>query len=115
MLTDYLIIVSITATAALIWRALLLDHPALLAKVESLPYIGGALRCGFCMALWLSLLAVLLKNPIAPWTGAFHPLIAILAAWFSLSAGVLFVRNAIAILMEGTGVLTHAHRSQEGH
>lgn len=115
MFTDYVLIAAITTTAALIWRALLLEHAPLLARVEALPFIGGALRCGFCMSVWLSLFAVAIQNPIEAWTNSFHPFIALLCAWFALAAGVLFLRNLIAALIEGTGVLTHMHRSEVKH
>lgn len=115
MLTDYLILTSATATLALIWRALLLDHSRFLARVESLPIVGGALRCGFCASVWLALFAVALHNPLAAWAAEHPPLLGFVASWLSVGAGVLLLRNVIAALMEGTGVLTHLHRQGEGH
>lgn len=112
MLTNYFLIAASTATTALIWRTLLLDHPRLLALVESTPFIGGGLRCGFCSAVWLSLLAILLYNPLASWATQFPFLIGLGLSWLALSTGVLFLRNLIAALMEGTGVLTALHRKE---
>jgi len=113
MLTDYIIIASITTTAALIWRNTLLDHANILKRVENIPFVGGALTCGFCSAVWFSLIAVLFYSPIYERVDELPYIVSITASWFCLSAGVLFLRNLIAILMEGTGVLTHLHRG--GH
>jgi hypothetical protein len=110
MITSYCIIVGSTAALALVWRTLLLDHPRLLAFIESIPLLGGVLRCGFCAVVWLSLFATLFYNPLASWADRFSFLVAILISWFAVSAGVLFVRNLIACLMEGCGVLTELHR-----
>ena len=112
MFTNYCILAASTATIALIWRTLLLDHPRILAFVESIPLIGGALRCGFCAAVWLSLLAVLFYNPLTTQTQQFPFVIGLAISWLALSAGVLFIRNLIAALMEGTGVLTALHRRE---
>ena len=113
MLTDFLLEIAITATALLIWRALLLDYARLLAYVESIPFIGSALRCGFCMAIWASLIAIALYDPLA----SLHPAMPFLERffidWFAFAAVILFVRNLLAILIEGTGVLTHLHHA--GH
>jgi len=111
MFTDFLIMSAITTTVALVWRALLLDHPSLLAKVKQLPIIGDALSCGFCATLWFSLIAVLIQNPLSSWRPELPILIQLFAGWFTLSAGVLFLRNLIAVLMEGNGVLTEIHRN----
>jgi hypothetical protein len=113
MFTNYLIIAASTATIALIWRTLLLDHPRLLAFVESIPLIGGALRCGFCAAVWLSFFAILFYNPLAEWATRFPFLVGLIISWLALAAGVLFIRNLIAAFMEGTGVLTALHH--KGH
>jgi hypothetical protein len=110
MLTSYLIISAGTAAIALTWRTLLLDHARLLTFVESIPLIGGGLRCGFCSVMWLSLGAVAFYNPLATWTDSRFPiLIALCVSWLALASGVLFMRNLIAALMEGTGVLTAIH------
>ena len=42
MLINYLVLVASIAVPALIWRALLLDHPALLSWVKKLPLVGGS-------------------------------------------------------------------------
>ncbi len=110
MFTDYLVVVSVTVTTALVWRTLLLDHPVLLEAVQKIPLLGGALSCGFCAAVWFSLIATLFLNPLAAWSAQLTPLLALGIGWFSVSAGVLFGRNLLAALMEGTGVLTHLHR-----
>jgi hypothetical protein len=112
MFTNYCLIAASTATIALIWRTLLLDHPHLLTFIESIPFIGGGLRCGFCSAVWLSLFAVLLYNPLADWAVQFPFIIGLGISWLALAAGVLFIRNLIAALMEGTGVLTALHRKE---
>lgn len=111
MLTEYLIVVASVTGVALIWRALLLDHPALLALVENIPIVGGMLRCGFCTALWLSLAGVALYNPLAYKLALLSWPFSLITAWLVVGVGVLFVRNLIAVLMEGNGVLTHLHRA----
>ena len=111
MLIDFLIITAVTTTTALIWRALLLDHKRLLDAVKKIPFIGGALSCGFCFTIWISLIAVLIYNPLTFWDKVSNPLLEVFIGWFTLSAAVLFFRNLTAVLMEGNGVLTHKHRS----
>jgi hypothetical protein len=111
MLTDFLIINAITTTTTLVWRALLLDHSRLLEKVRQLPIIGSALSCGFCATVWFSLIAVLIQNPLSTWQPELPILIQLFVGWFTLSAGVLLLRNLIAVLMEGNGVLTNMHRN----
>jgi hypothetical protein len=110
MIIDFLIVTAVTTTAALIWRALLLDHPRLLKLVRKLPLIGGTLSCGFCAALWFSLIAVLIENPFLLWRPSLPMITKLFIGWFALGAGVLFLRNLIAVLMEGNGVLTEMHR-----
>jgi hypothetical protein len=111
MLINYFVLVVSVSIIALIWRALLLDHKLLLKYVRNLPIIGGALACGFCFTMWLALAAVVIYNPISDLFNELHGLINILLSWFVTSAGVLFFRNLLAILMEANGVLTDMHRS----
>lgn len=110
MFVEYLIVVSVVTAIALTWRALLLDHPKLLAFVESLPVVGGALRCGFCAAMWFTLVGVIIYNPIAGLFSNLHWTIILFFSWMVTSVGVLFLRNLLTVLMEGTGVLTDKHR-----
>lgn len=112
MLTSYCIIVASIATVALIWRTLLLDHPSLLSFVESIPLVGGSLRCGFCATVWLSFFGTLFYNPLASWASQFPSMIGFFISFLAIAAGVLLVRNLIAILMEGGGVLTGMHRRE---
>lgn len=60
--------------------------------------------------MWLSLFSVLLYNPLASWALRFPLIIAVLISWLALAGGVLLIRNLIAALMEGAGVLTALHR-----
>ncbi len=109
MLTDYLIIVSATSAVTLIWRNLKEDHPSLKRAVGSIPFFGEALSCGFCFAMWASLAAVLVHDPLAGWQGPFP----IVASWLSVGSGVLLLRSAIIVLLEAGAVLKHRHQS--GH
>jgi hypothetical protein len=108
---DYLMLIAAISTAALIWRALLLDHPALLSAVERVPFVGGALRCGFCSTLWLSLAGTCAYNPFAADFAGLPQPVALLVSWLIVGAGALFLRNATACLIEANGALTHLHRS----
>lgn len=105
MFAQYCITAASITTIALIWRALLLDHPELAKRMQSLPIVGPALYCGFCAALWFTFIGTLIYNPLPQYN--------IVVSWLTLSAGVLFLRNLIALLIEGTGVLTHLHRSAD--
>ncbi len=109
MLLYFSIILGVTTTSVLIWRTLLLNHPRLLTLVHGIPIVGGALTCGFCSALWFSLIAVLIYNPLD--TLIEHPwIIEIWIAWFFLGAGVLFLRNLMVVLIEGGAFLSHLHQ-----
>lgn len=105
MLINFLVVCASAAMIALIWRAIMLDHPAFALRVKNIPYvIGAALYCGFCFTVWLSILATLLYNPLPK-----YPLpINLLTVAFV----TLILRNLAALLMEATGVLTDLHRSK---
>jgi uncharacterized membrane protein len=119
MFTDYLIVVTAVSTATLVWRNLKEDHHQFKKWVAELPVVGGALSCGFCASLWMTLVGVLLLNPIASWshlsgfggTGRF--VVGLLVGWFSVGAGVLLLRSGIVVLLELGGVLKHQH--SQGH
>ncbi len=108
MFTNYLIFTASLTTLALIWRAILLDHPTFAEKVRIFPIVGGSLYCGFCAPLWCTLIAVCFYNPVALFAS---PIASLITGWLTVGAGVLFLRNLIAVLMEANGVLTDMHRS----
>lgn len=110
VITDTVFIISLVTSIALIWRALLLEHPRLLEFVENLPLIGGSLRCGFCSAVWCTLIVVTVHDPLAVLHPSLFPVLRIFLDWLALVPGVLLLRNIISTFMEGTGVLTHIHR-----
>ncbi len=118
--TDYFIVASATASIALIWRMILLDHSDFAVLVKKTPLAGEALYCGFCFPMWLSLFATLMINPLAGWEPKlFRELPVFLASllrlffgWLSLGSGVLFIRFFITTLMDATGVLSHLHRTK---
>ncbi len=110
MLVSYLLTIACITAPALVWRALLLDHPGLLTFIRRIPVLGSALSCGFCTALWFSLIGVLVHNPIAPLVPTLPWLVVTGVGWCAVGVGVLFVRNLITVLLEATGVLTDMHR-----
>ena len=103
MFTHYLIFTASLTTVSLIWRAILLDHPAFAKKVEALPIVGPSLYCGFCAPLWLTFFVVLFYNPLPYF---------FIISWLTAGTGVLFLRNLIALLMEANGYVTDLHRSR---
>jgi hypothetical protein len=109
MIIDYLVVIASITTVSLIWRAILLDHPLFAKKVETLPMVGPSLHCGFCMPVWCAFVVVYFYNPVAIFAS---PLMSFMTGWLTASAGVLFLRNGIAVLMEANGVLTDKHRRQ---
>jgi hypothetical protein len=115
MFTSYILTVAAIVAPALIWRALLLDHKKFLDFIQQLTFIGAPLTCGFCTAVWFSLAGILIYNPLhtefahLPWIGS------LILSWFIVSVGVLFLRNLITVLLEGTGVLTDMHRKMHDH
>ena len=118
MFTDYLIVATAVSTATLVWRNLKEDHPQFKKWVAELPFVGGALSCGFCASLWMTLIGVLLLNPIASWShvsglGAASGVASLITGWFSVGAGVLLLRSVIVVLLELGGVLKHKHH--QGH
>ncbi|PIP55502.1 MAG: hypothetical protein COX06_02775 [Candidatus Zambryskibacteria bacterium CG22_combo_CG10-13_8_21_14_all_42_17] len=60
--------------------------------------------------MWFSLIVVLFYNPIADLFGSLNPILVITFSWFVVSAGVLFLRNLISILLEANGILTDMHQ-----
>ncbi len=120
MLEDYFILSATLATITLVWRNLKEDHPALKSSVASIPFFGGALSCGFCFAVWVSLLGVMLLDPLNGWYptglhagGGAREMFLFTTSWFSVSVGVLFIRSIIIVLLELGAVLKHQHQS--GH
>ncbi len=118
MFEDYFILTSAIATATLIWRNLKEDHPIFKSRVATLPLIGEALSCGFCFAVWMSLLGVVILNPMSTWHpdplrlgGIFAQIFLFLASWFAVAAGVLFIRSVVIVLLELGAVLKHRHQS----
>lgn len=113
--TDYFILSSAVATASLVWRQWLLDHPKFDASVERIPFLGEGLVCGFCFPLYLTLIAVLFSNPIQGWTfhislGYFEPFFMLLMGWMSVGLAVLAMRFLVVALMDGSAILSHKHR-----
>lgn len=110
VLISYLLTLACITVPALVWRALLLDHAKLLALVRRVPVAGSALSCGFCTALWFSLVGVLVHNPIVPLVTNLSWLEVTGIGWCAVGAGVLVLRNLTTVLLEATGVLTDMHR-----
>ncbi|HUO50513.1 MAG TPA: hypothetical protein VMU25_03060 [Candidatus Paceibacterota bacterium] len=113
--TTYFIVVTAVTSLSLTWRMWLLDHPKFDAAVESIPVIGNGLVCGFCVPMWLTLVIVLAVNPLQDWVSP-SPLFSNYAGltilgWLSSATGVLFVRFLIVALFDGSGVLSHMHKT----
>lgn len=110
--TLYFILATAVTSISLTWRMVLLDHPRLDKALESIPYIGNGLVCGFCVPMWLTLLFVTVLNPLHGMeTGILGvPLVRFMVGWFSTATAVLFMRFSIVALFEGSGFLSHLHR-----
>ncbi|HUC02101.1 MAG TPA: hypothetical protein VMA75_04360 [Candidatus Paceibacterota bacterium] len=117
MLIDYLIVASAVAVASLIWWNWLDDHPAFHAWVKKLPIVGHPLDCSFCFPLWLTFFSMFFFQPLAapaalllPWPGIPGMVGRFILEWFSLGAGVLFIRHSIFAIREIGAVFNHQHR-----
>jgi len=106
--TLYFILATSVAATSLTWRTFLLDHKEIDKKIDSIPYIGNALVCGFCSPMWMTALAVGLANPLVSYFVS-NSLLHFCFAWFSVGSAVLALRFFIVILMDTAGVLTHKH------
>ena len=96
-----------------------MDHLKFDARVEKLPYVGEALVCGFCFPLWVTLLSILIPNPLAGWSvftdANSFPILQsatrVILGWFSTGFAVLFMRFCVVALMDGSAILSHGHHA----
>lgn len=95
---------------AVIWRKLLNDLPRLRDSIKKyIPYpISRALVCGFCFTYWLSLVSLVVFNPLGDWLPplqsivpvALDPFIYISISWMILGFIALLWRSLFVIIQE---------------
>lgn len=110
----YFISAAALAAFAVLWRNWLEDHPHWKDWLHGyLGVIAKALTCGSCFTFWITLIFVLIFNPI----GMFFSLVApfsglrfgtsYLFQWMALGWGALFLRFLYVAIQEATGIMVH--------
>jgi hypothetical protein len=95
---------------AVIWRKLLNDAPRLRNGIKAhIPYpISRALTCGFCFTYWLSLVSLIIFNPLNGWLPPLQsvipstliPFIYLSVSWMTLGFISLLWRSLFVIIQE---------------
>ena len=113
------------AGTAVLWRTWLLDHPNFNEWLkEKLGPVGKALLCGSCFTYWITLVFILICNPIAFWTSfvpnfsspwLFGFIINTFLQWMALSWLSIFLRFSYVAIQELVHYQMHHLRDDHKH
>lgn len=113
---SYIFIISALAGFAILWRNWLVDHPSWKQWIFiNLKSTHKILTCGSCFSYWISLLVILIWNPLFLLFSFILKtesyIIISLFSWMSLSFGVVSLRFLYVALQEYVSSLVH----RDGH
>ena len=124
IIVDFILTSFTVAGIAVLWRSFLYDSAALRDGIRArLPkFFAKALTCGMCFTYWLSLLVVVVFDPlggwlpplrfgVAPW--AYAPL-QITVSWMAIGMLSVFIRFSYAALSELVHYQVH-HVNHKDH
>lgn len=125
MLIDFLFSSLVLAALGRIWKKFLKDFPTLKIFVKNkLPeLISRALCCSFCFTFWISLMFVLLFNPLHDWLPMFRFnylnnftfFISIFFSWMILGSGAWIIRFLMDELQLLVHYQNHILKEKSGH
>ncbi len=113
------------AGAAVLWRNILRDWPALsqFLRNHTHPLVNKSLQCGFCFTYWIGLIAVTIMNPLSVWAVPFrfyiNPLfsrgIHFILSWMIVGIISVTVRFFYVILQETVHYFVHHINPDPNH
>lgn len=125
MLLDFFLSSLVLAGLGRIWRKLQKDIPGLKPGIHKyIPsLIARALTCSFCFTFWLSLLFVLIFNPLHNWlptprfylTDNTQAILSIFFAWMAVGTGAWIVRFIMDELQHLVHYQNHVLKEKTGH
>lgn len=110
MLIDLFLSSFTIAGIAVIWRNWLHDHPAWKEYIQK--YLKGfykVLLCGSCFTYWISLLFLLIHNPLQSWILEEPIIFKMAASWMALAFLSVSLRFLYVLIQENVHRLVHAH------
>ncbi len=110
MITNFILTSCAIAGAAVVWRSFLYDFKWLREGIKSHTpiYIGKMLTCGTCFTYWLTLLVVIIFDPLAGWLptqrvqlgGEVAVLLQIVFSWMAIALIATLLRFGYAAISE---------------
>lgn len=109
----YFISATSLAGTAVLWRNWLQDHPSWKDRLQKdLGIIAKALTCGSCFTFWITLIFVLIFDPLGVFLFQTMPMASIFPAsyliqWMALGWGAIFLRFLYIFLQESVSAMVH--------
>jgi len=114
----YFISAAALAGFAVLWRNWLEDHPHWKEWIHRhFKTIGKAVTCGSCFTFWITLIFVLIFNPINDFLSLSTPFMRLMWAtsyflqWMALGWGALFLRFLYIAFQEATSIMVHRFKN----
>ena|SRR5258708_4715315 len=124
MITDYIFSILAIAGIAVLWRSLLADHASIKEwLIRHVPLLKPSLACGTCFTYWLTLLFVLIFDPLHGWLpplrfalpSPLDWLFSLGLSWMAVSMGALVIRFIYALIEEHVWYAVHILRGSHHH
>lgn len=113
MSIDFLFSSFAIAGIAVLWRNLIKDHPLWETAIKkALGTWNKLLLCGSCFTYWLSLIFLLIHNPLAAWAPDTALPVRLFITWMALAFAAVSFRFGYVYLQEKVHHLVH---STENH
>lgn len=118
-IVTYFISAAALACFAVLWRNWLEDHPNWkMWLANNLGAVAKAMTCGSCFTAWITLLFVLIFNPLNSFLISVVPFANIFAVasyaiqWMALGWGALTFRFFYVALQEAVSIMVHKFEDQ---
>jgi hypothetical protein len=110
MIFEFIISGFSIAGFTIIWRNWIEDHNSYKKIIEQkLGSYKKILLCGSCFTYWITLLFILIYNPIDNWKPADFNIINIFMSWMALAYISVFLRFTYVLVQQSVHNLVHTH------